>query len=277
MGTALQSAGLAPGGSPDIWGFEHPGIVESILRSYVDAGAELLETNTFGGSPARLDLHGAASRSEEINRAAAATARSVAGDRVLVLGSIGPTGLLLSPLGPLDEAQALDGFRRQAAALASGGADALIVETMTDPGEAAIAVRAAAETRLPVIACMTYEVTPRGIFTVFGATPERAAKALALAGASVVGTNCGTGPGTMMEMVRALRAATSLPILAQPNAGIPIVEDGVMRYPATPAGMASHVAAFVAAGASIIGGCCGTTAEHVRAMAAEVRAIRDTV
>lgn len=275
MGTALQSEGLPPGGSPEIWGLEHPRIVETILLSYVDAGAELLETNTFGGSPSRLELHGAASRCEEINRSAAATARNAAGDRALVLGSIGPTGLLLSPLGPLDADEALAGFRRQAAALAAGGADALIIETMTDLDEAALAVRAAAETRLPVIACMTYEITPRGIFTVFGAAPDRAAVKLIEAGASVVGTNCGTGPETMIPMVAALRAATTLPILAQPNAGIPVVEDGDLLYPATPEAMAGHVAAFVTAGASILGGCCGTTAEHVRAMAAEVRRIRE--
>lgn len=276
MGSALQSAGLPPAGCPEIWNLDKPEAVEAILRSYVDAGAELVETNSFGANPSRLAAHGLEGRCEEINRTAAAMARRVAGDRALALGSIGPTGLLLRPLGPLDLEEALAGFRRQAEALAAGGADALIVETMTDLNEAVLAVKAAAVTGLPVIACLTYEVTPRGIFTVFGDSPNRAAKDLEAAGACVIGTNCGTGPATMLEMVRALRAATRLPVLAEPNAGLPILEGEKWIYPETPAGMAAHVAAFVEAGASIVGGCCGTTGAHVRAMSAEVERIRES-
>ena len=275
MGTALQSEGLPPGGAPEIWNLDRPEVVERVMRSYLGAGAELLETNTFGGTPARLAAHGIEARCEAINRAGAEIGRRVAGDSALVIGSIGPTGLLLQPLGPLSAADALDGFRRQAEALAQGGADALIIETMTDLNEAVLAVRGAAGTGLPVIACMTYEITPRGIFTVFGASPDRASKELHAAGARVIGTNCGTGPETMLQMVRALRSATSLPILAQPNAGIPVLTGVDLVYPESPEEMASHIAAFVEAGASIIGGCCGTTPAHIRAMAAEVLRTRE--
>ena len=146
---------------------------------------------------------------------------------------------------------------------------------MTDLVEATLAVEAAASTGLPVLASLTFEITPRGIFTVFGASPQRAATELTAAGACVLGTNCGTGPASMIEMIRALRARTSLPLIAQPNAGIPTLARGELHYPETPAGFASHVASLVAAGATIIGGCCGTTSEHVRAFADEVRTIRE--
>lgn len=275
MGTALQGSGLPPGGCPEIWNLERPETITAVLRDYLEAGAEILQTNSFGGSPARLAAHGFVERCAELNRAAAQIARSVAGSRALVAGSIGPTGLLLTPLGPLDPDDALDGFGRQSAALAEGGCDFLLVETMTDPHEAALAVKAAAATGLPVAACMTFEITPRGIFTIFGTSPERSTAELEGAGARILGTNCGTGPATMVEMIRALRAATSLPLLARPNAGIPVFTGGGVDYPETPGGMASHVASLVEAGASIVGGCCGTTTEQVRAIAAEIRRIRE--
>jgi len=272
MGTALQEAGLAPGGCPEAWNLERPGDVAAVLRAYRDAGADLLQTNSFGGHPARLAAHGLADRCTEINRAAAGIARDAsAGSSALVAGSIGPTGQLLRPLGTLDPADARDGFMIQAAALAGGGCDILIVETMTDLEEALLAVEAAAATGLDVIACMTFEITPRGVFTVFGASPGGAAGRLEAAGARALGTNCGTGPGDMIPMVSALRAATALPILAQPNAGLPEVDAGRLRYPESPEAMAARVPPLVEAGASIIGGCCGTTADHVRAIAAAVR------
>jgi 5-methyltetrahydrofolate--homocysteine methyltransferase len=274
-GTALQEADLPPGGCPEIWNLERPETIEAILADYLDAGAEILQTNTFGGSPARLGVHGLQDRCAEINRAAAGMARAVAGTGALVAGSIGPSGHLLAPLGPLGADEALDGFRLQADALAEGGVDTLIIETMTDLQEASLAVKAAASTGLPVIACMTFELTPRGIFTVFGASPESAASELEAAGARLLGTNCGTGPTTMVEMVRALRSTTSLPLIARPNAGIPVIKGLRIDYPETPEKMAAHVAPLVQAGASIVGGCCGTTTDKVRAMAAEIRRLRN--
>jgi 5-methyltetrahydrofolate--homocysteine methyltransferase len=274
MGTALQEGGAPPGGCLERLNLEDPGAVAAVHQGHLDAGAEILQTNSFGGHPARLAAHGLGNRCEEINRAAAAITRGVAGSRALVVGSIGPTGLLLEPLGPLGAAQALEGFRRQATALAEGGCDALLVETMTDLDEATLAVTAAAATRLPVMATLSFEILPRGIFTVFGATPERAAIELDSAGACVIGTNCATGPASMIEVVRALRAARDLPILVQPNAGIPSLADGRLAYPDSPEGFASHIETLVRAGATLFGGCCGTTPAHVRAVAGEVRRLR---
>ena len=260
MGTALLSAGLPAGACPEIWNLDHAERVEEVLRSYVEAGAELLETNSFGANPARLAAHGVEHRCEEINRAAAVIARRVAGDRALVLGSIGPTGVRLHPSGALPLEEAFAGFTRQAEALASGGSDALIVETMIDLNEAVLAVKAAAATRLPVIACLT----------VLGDSPARAAKDLESAGACVIGANCGTGPATMIGMVRALRDATTLPIVAQPSAGIPVMRNGRLEYPEAPEMTASRASDLIDAGATIFGGCCGTTPEHVRAFATVV-------
>lgn len=274
MGTALQMSGLPPGGCPEIWNLERPEAVAAVSRSYLEAGAEILQTNSFGGSPARLAAHGHEDRCAEVNRAASEIARGAAGSHALVAGSIGPTGLLLQPHGPLAPDRALEGFRAQAEALAGGGCDAFAVETMTDLREAILAVRASAATGLPVVACMTFELTPRGVFTIFGDSPQRTATELRDAGAAILGANCGTGPGPMMEIVATLRAATRLPISVRPNAGTPVIQAGLIRYPETPQSMASHVEPLVEAGASIIGGCCGTGPEHVRALAEAVRASR---
>lgn len=276
MGTMLQAAGLPAGACPEVWNVERPEVVESILRSYRKAGAELLETNTFGGSPAKLGAYGLAERCAELNRAAAESARRAAGDDALVVGSIGPTGQLLEPLGPLAEAEAQDGFRKQAEALAEGGADVLCVETMTDLAEALLALRAARTTGLPVLVTMTYETTPRGYFTIMGVDPVRAARELEAAGAAGVGTNCGTGPESMVDLVRQLRQATALPILVQPNAGLPELAGDTLRYPATPEAMAAFVVPLVEAGATIVGGCCGTTPDHVRAIAQVIRRLRES-
>ena len=272
MGTALQAAGLAPGGCPEAWNLERPEPVEAVSRSYREAGADLLTTNTFGGHPHKLAAYGLDARCAQINRAGAACARRAAGEGALVLGSFGPAGALLEPYGELSADDARRGFAAQAEALAEGGADALLVETMIDLAEATLAVRAAAATGLPVLATMTFDATPRGPYTVMGVDVPRAAAGLAEAGAAVVGTNCGTGPEPMVEIVAALSAEAGLPVLVQPNAGLPEVTGGEVRYPTGPEAFAAYVPAFVEAGAAIIGGCCGTTPDHVRALVAAVRA-----
>ena len=274
MGSMLLAAGLAPGESPERWNLERPDAIAAVIQAYREAGAEVLETNTFGGTALRLEAHGLADQCFEINRAAAETARQVAGDDALVLGSMGPTGALLQPLGPLSTDDAYAAFLQQAEALAEGGADALCVETMTDITEAGLAVKAAATTNLPVLATMTFDETPRGFFTMMGITPQRAADELEEAGAIAIGTNCGTGPEPLVEVVRQLRASSQLPILVQPNAGLPEYLDGELRYPLGPEGMASFVARFIEAGANIIGGCCGSTPDHIRALAEAIVAQR---
>lgn len=274
MGSLLMAAGLAPGACPELWNADKPAAVEEVIRAYRDAGAELVETNTFGGSPAKLADYDAADRCDELNRVGAEIARRAAGDQALVIGSIGPTGKLLEPFGPLKPDEAQQGFARQARALADGGADALCIETMTDLNEAKLAVAGALETGLPIIVTLTFDATPRGPFTIMGNSAVDAARELTEAGVAVVGTNCGTGPDTMIEFVAALRSATELPILVQPNAGLPELHGGELVYPEGPASMAGYVSKLVDAGASIVGGCCGTTPDHVRAVAEEVKRLR---
>jgi 5-methyltetrahydrofolate--homocysteine methyltransferase len=274
MGSLLLAAGLAPGGCPELWNDERPEVVEQIMRDYLDAGAELVETNTFGGNAERLEEFGLKDRCEELNHAAAEVGRRAVGEEAILVGSIGPTGKLLEPLGLLAPDLARDGFARQARALVNGGVDVLCVETMTDLAEAVLAVEAAASTGIPVMAIMTFDATPHGPHTIMGNPAPDCARKLEAAGAAVIGTNCGTGPETMLEFVRSLRSATRLPILVQPNAGLPEIRSGEAVYPQGPTSMASFVGALVEAGAAIVGGCCGTTPEHIRAIAQEVQRLR---
>jgi 5-methyltetrahydrofolate--homocysteine methyltransferase len=245
-----------------------PEIVDAIARRYLEAGAEILTTDTFGGTSLRLAAHGLAERCEEINRRAVELARAAAGGRALVSGSVGPTGTLLAPLGPARPEEVEAAFERQLAALAAAGADLFCIETMTDLAEVLLAVRAAKRVApgVPVVATMTFDPTPRGIFTVMGVTPARAAAALAEAGADVVGANCGNGIEGMVAVVADLARHAEVPVAVRPNAGLPQLVDGALTWPETPAFFAAHAPALVAAGARLIGGCCGTTPEHVRAL-----------
>ncbi len=273
MGTMLQAAGLAPGGCPELWNTQQPDAVARVHQAYADAGAAVLTTNTFGGSPTKLAHYDLAERCEELNRAGAAIARRAADDDLLVAGSMGPTGALLAPFGPLSADETEAGYIRQAQALAEGGVDLLLVETMSDLNEAAAAVRAAAATGLVVVATMTFEHGKRGFFTVMGITPQRAAMGLAEAGADVVGANCGFGPDQMVALAQAFRAATDLPLAMQSNAGLPVLRGEHVRYPETPDGMAGHVADFATCRPILLGGCCGTTPAHIEAMVAAAAAV----
>lgn len=266
-GTMLFERGLSTGDAPERVCLERPELLSEIAALYLEAGAEVVTTNTFGANPERLALHSLSDRLEEICRAAVAAVRRAVGDRAFVSGSIGPTGKLLAPLGDLDPAVAHAGFARQAAALAAAGADLLCVETMTDLVEASLAVRAAREAApgLPVVASMSFEATRRGFFTVMGVGPARAAVRLEMAGASVVGANCGEGDA-MPGIARELKEGCDLPVAVRPNAGLPTLVKGVLVYPETPEVMASRVPALLEAGVMLIGGCCGTTPAHVAAM-----------
>jgi 5-methyltetrahydrofolate--homocysteine methyltransferase len=272
IGTMLFQRGLKPGAAPESVTLERPGLLEEIARLYRDAGADILTTNTFGASPLRLALHGLDMETEVVNREAVRAARRAADGRAYVAGSCGPCGRLLEPYGDVSAAEVLDGFRRQIAALIEAGVDAVIVETMTDLTEATLAVRAARETAadLPVLATMTFDPTPRGFFTVMGVSVAAAAAGLAETGVTAVGSNCGNGTDQMIEIARAFRAATSLPLVIQPNAGLPRTDGGETVYDETPAFMAERAAALLDAGVSVIGGCCGTTPEHIRAIRAAV-------
>ena len=268
MGTQLQAQGLRPGEAPEAWNLTRPAVLESIAAAYIDAGSDLVHTNSFGGSPLKLAAHGLADRCEQINRTAAAVAvRAVAG-RGLVSGSIGPCGQLLAPYGDADPAEVLAGFRVQARALVAGGVDLVTVETMTDLSEAVLAVQAAREAigEGAVLVSLTFEPTGRGWFTIMGNDIPTVARELAVAGADAVGGNCGQGTEGMLAVAREFMTATDLPLLIQANAGLPVLKNGEVHYPETPADMAAAIPELVAAGVKIVGGCCGTTPAHIAAL-----------
>ena len=276
MGTMLFERGLPPGDPPETVSLARPDVLEEIARLYLEAGADLLETNTFGASPLKLALHGLEAETEAVNRDAVRAVRRVAEGRAYVVGSCGPSGRLLEPYGDVGEAEMLESFRRQMDALAAAGVDAVCVETMTDLREAALAIRAAkeADTALPVLATMTFDPTPRGFFTIMGVSVAAAAAGLADAGADAVGSNCGNGIVQMVAIAREFRAASRLPLVIQANAGLPRSAGGRTVYDETPAFLAEQARELLAIGVSVIGGCCGTTPAHVRALRAMVDGAR---
>lgn len=270
VGTALSAYGQTPGQALELLNVEDPDRVRAVHQGYLDAGSDVLETNTFQGSRLALERHGLAGRTAELNIAGARLVRAVAGERAFAAGSIGPTGRLLEPYGDLEEEVARAAFEEQAEALAQGGVEMFIVETMSAIEEARLAVAAAAATGLPVAASMAFDPNGR---TAFGVTPARAAQELAEAGAFVVGANCGTiSSAEMVDIIAAFHEATSLPLIAQPNAGRPQrTEEGVV-FPETPEVMAESAPRFRELGATLIGACCGSTPAHIRAIAARLRA-----
>ena len=268
LGTMLMERGLPPGACPESFNLEQPQVLEDIARQYVDAGADIITANTFGGSPLKLALFGLADRAAEINARAVEVARKAAGGRACVGASLGPSGKLLKPYGDADPEEVYAGYELQARAVIGAGADAILMETMIDLAEAVLAVKAAkaASPAIPVTATMTFDRTPRGFFTIMGVSVEKACAGLAEAGADVIGSNCGNGIEAMVEIAREMRGLSRLPLLIQPNAGLPQSgPGGTLSYPETPAFMAGRVGALLEAGVSIIGGCCGTTPEHIRA------------
>lgn len=276
MGTMLFERGLPPGEPPETVTLARPAVLEEIARLYLEAGADLLETSTFGGSPLKLALHGLEAKTETVNREAVRAVRRVAEGRAYVVGSCGPSGRLLEPYGDVGEAAMLASYRRQMDALVAARVDAVCVETMTDLREATLAIRAAkaADPALPVLATMTFDPTPRGFFTIMGVSIAAAAAGLSDAGADAIGANCGTGVAPMVAIARELRTASRLPLVIQPNAGLPRAEGGRTVYDETPAVLAEGARALVDAGVQIVGGCCGTTPEHIRALRAMVDGIR---
>lgn len=268
MGTLLLQRGLKPGQAPEALNLDRPELLAEIAAAYAAAGSDLLHTNSFGGSPLKLAAHGLEAQAEAINRAAAQAAVTGAAGRAIVSGSIGPCGQLLQPYGDADPEAVKAGFLLQARALLAGGAQALTIETMSDVAEAVLAVGAARQAGpdVPILATMTFDPTPRGWFTIMGQDIPTVAAALAEAGADVVGANCGQGPAGLLEIAREFAAACRLPLMIQANAGLPELREGKVVYPATPADMAAYLPELVDAGVKIVGGCCGTTTEHIAAM-----------
>ena len=268
MGTFLQQQGLEPGQAPESLNLSRPELLSEVAAAFVAAGSDLVHTNSFGGSPLKLAAHGLAEKTREINRAAAEAAVRGAAGGALVSGSIGPCGKLLAPYGEADAQEVRAGFLLQARALLEGGVDALTIETMSDLAEGVLAVQAAREAGpgVPILATMTFEPTPRGWFTIMGNDIPAAAAALTRAGAEVLGSNCGQGIAGMLEVARAFAATTDRPLLIQANAGLPVLHEGRVHYPESPADLAAVVPELLAAGVRILGGCCGTTVEHIQAL-----------
>jgi methionine synthase I (cobalamin-dependent) len=259
-GTELQARGLAPGAAPDTWNLTHPERVEAVARAYVDAGSQVILTNTFRANAIAMegDL-------DAINRAGVAISKRAAMGQALVFASIGPTGKMLMA-DEISREQANAAFAAQAAALSDAGADALLVETMSDIEEARLAVAAAKSTGLPVIVSFAFDSGRNKDRTMMGATPESVAAAMVEAGANAVGANCGVGVEHASAVCRRLHAACDLPIWIKPNAGLPKMEGIAIRYDMSAEFFASHYAELREAGASFLGGCCGSTPDFIRAL-----------
>lgn len=264
-GTFLQKKGLKPGECPEQWNITRSDDVFDIAKSYIEAGADMIETNSFGGNWFKLSNYNLESQVFELNKAAAEISRKAAGPNKLVLGSVGPTGKLLM-MEEVTEEELYDAFKKQSIALEAGGADAIVIETMTDLEEARIAVKAAKEnTGCDVVCTMTFDKILSGEYrTMMGISPVEMTEALVESGADAIGANCGNGIADMIGIVKEIRQVNpTIPILIHANAGMPHYCDGETTFPETPDDMAGRVKEIVEAGANIIGGCCGTTPGHI--------------
>jgi 5-methyltetrahydrofolate--homocysteine methyltransferase len=268
IGTMLFERGLKAGDCPENVVLENPEILEEIAWLYLEAGADIIQTNTFGGSPLKLAQYMLDDKTEEINIAAVKAVRRAVGDKAYVSASCGPCGAILKPYGDAEPDDVRAGFERQIEALVSEGIDMICIETMIDLREATIAVKAAKSISpsTPVAATMTFDPTPRGFFTIMGVSIEQAAAGLAEAGADIVGSNCGNGIENMIKIAEEFRKHTALPIIIQSNAGLPETRGDRLIYSETPEYVAERCKDLLAIGVNIIGGCCGTTPAHVAAI-----------
>ena len=269
MGTMLQNAGLDDGGAPELWNVEKADVIERILTEYADAGAQLLTTNTFGGSRPRLQMHGLEDRVIELNRAAAQIARGVADahDGVFVLGDIGPSGELLEPMGTLTPESAQELFAEQMRGLVEGGVDGFLIETMSDLAEVRAAIAAAHDVApdLPVVATLSFDTN---LHTMMGVSPAQAVVELSAMGADMVGANCGRGFEEMRTIVERMVPARpeGVLLMMQSNAGLPELVGADFVYNGTPEGMAELASDLKAMGVNVVGSCCGSTPEHTAAI-----------
>lgn len=272
-GTYLHKLGLGIGECPEIWNITHRAEVLSIARSYIDAGSGMILTNSFGAHPLRLEHYGLQDRAFELNEAAANISREAAGEDHFVLGSIGPSSAIVI-MEEIPEQKVYDGFRIQVEAFAKGGADGVCIETMSEIAEAVLAIKAAKEfTKLEVACTFTFQKTVHGYYrTMMGVSPEEMVIAVKEAGADIIGANCGIGFEHMIDIVKAIRSVDKVsPVLVHANAGLPIIKNGETTFPETPEMMCSRVDELINAGVNIVGGCCGTTPDHIRSFVSAIR------
>jgi 5-methyltetrahydrofolate--homocysteine methyltransferase len=276
-GTSYQQMGLGIGVAPEEWVDAHPERVLGLHRAFIDAGAQIILTDTFGGTPNRLRETSFAGAARELNRRAAELAREATASRrdVLVAGSMGPTGMLMEPLGELTQAAAADTFAEQADGLARGGVDLLLLETFFALEEALAAIEGIRRvTDLPVVVSFSFD---QGTKTMMGVSPSKMVEAIAPLGIAALGANCGRSLDDMTRVVRELtQTQAGVPLWVKPNAGLPRMDGEVARYDTTPETMASYTTRFIEAGARIVGGCCGTSPDHLEAIARAARAARKT-
>ncbi len=279
MGTMLFAAGLEDGESPEPWNWERPGIVDGVYRAYYEAGSDVVQTNTFGGTPIKLSERGLESRTHEANLLASKALRAICPPGRYVAGDVGPTGKFLKPMGEFTAEEFQAAFEAQIRGLADGGVDLLSIETMYSLEEALCAVRAARAVApaLPVAASMTFDRNPRGFFTLMGETAPRCMQALEEAGADIVGSNCSHGSAVFLELSRVLRDSTDLPVIVQPNRGQPVLRDGAVAYDQTVSEFVADMRRIAALGVNVIGGCCGTTPEFIAGLAEVIETGQDVV
>ncbi len=264
-GTELDKLGCPPGFCREEWNVTKPELVEQVAKSYADAGAEIVLTNTFGANRFVLERHERGDKVADFNRAGSAVSKKGAGGRAKVFGSIGPSSKIVM-MGEVEEDELFEAFKAQAVALAEGGADGLVVETMTELAEATLAIKAAKSTGLLVVGSMTFDSGQDHTRTMMGVSPEQAVEAQTAAGADIIGCNCGIGIENYLKVAALLRAATDKPIWVKANAGLPEIDGGKVVYRMTPQEYAEKAQGLVDAGANIIGGCCGTSPEFIAAL-----------
>ncbi|MCG8617015.1 MAG: homocysteine S-methyltransferase family protein [Desulfobacterales bacterium] len=266
MGSLLIARGLAPGEAPESWNVNRPEDILEIHKSYYAAGADMATTNTFGASAMKLKKMGASESMEDVNRAGVELARQSCGPDQFVAADIGDLGEMLTPMGPVSKEEAVAAFADQASVMADAGPDLFIIETMFDLNMALAAVEGIRSvTDLPVACTMTFKETPKGFFTIFGHGIADSMKALADEGCSIVGANCAMGSDTMVRLAEEIKASVNLPVIVQPNAGLPQTDgDGNVTYPETPDEFADNLMKIKALGIEILGGCCGTTPDYIR-------------
>ncbi len=268
MGTMLMERGLGIGEPPELFNLTRTQVLEEIAQLYLEAGADIIQTNTFGASPLKLSSYSLDERVEEINKNAVLAVRKVVEDHAYISGSCGPTGRFLKPYGDVESEKMYNAFEKQIDTLISAGVDVICIETMIDITEATLAIKAAKtiSPSLPVMATMTFDHTPKGFYTVMGVSIEAAVSGLEQAGADIIGSNCGNGIENMIKIAQEYKRYSSLPLIIQSNAGIPAIKGNKAVYPETPEFMAEKAKELIRIGVAIIGGCCGTTPEHIRAI-----------